>query len=247
MITKSQVKYIQSLGQKKVRDEEGVFVAEGPKIINELLQTAHIQIQTLYASAQWLEANQAILKFTGRTQVEEIKDHELEKISFLSSPSPVLALVKKPAWSQPVVVKQSVVLLLDGIQDPGNLGTIIRTADWFGITEIVCTPDCADCFAPKVVQSTMGSIARIRVHYAEAEHWLDQTKGVPVYVTVLGGKPLSDYGKIAEGIIVIGNESRGVSDALVKKSDAPVTIPRTGSAESLNAAVATGIVLSHLI
>ncbi|MFT4024661.1 MAG: TrmH family RNA methyltransferase, partial [Flavihumibacter sp.] len=152
MITKKQVKYIQSLSQKKLRDSEKQFVAEGPKVVDELLAAGNLQPVAVYATAEWIEKRPA-----GSLPVQEISTADLERISFLTTANQVLAVFEKPV---PLAATGSWQLLLDGIQDPGNLGTIIRIADWFGISTVVCSPDTADVFAPKVVQSTMASIAR---------------------------------------------------------------------------------------
>jgi TrmH family RNA methyltransferase len=245
MITKLQVKYIQSLGQKKFRDEEGVFVAEGPKIINELLAASPAALMVLYATSQWMQANAGLIKNIATDKAVEIKDHELERISFLQTPHEVLAVFKKPEVL-PLDFSQTLSLMLDGIQDPGNMGTIIRIADWFGIRNIICSTDCADAFAPKVVQSTMGSIVRVQLYYTDLTELVKKTKGLQLYAAALNGENLNGIAPIKEGVIVIGNESKGIHAALLVCCQNRITIPRIGHAESLNAAVATGIILSHI-
>jgi TrmH family RNA methyltransferase len=136
--------------------------------------------------------------------------------------------------------------VLDTIQDPGNLGTIIRIADWFGIGQIICSNDCADVYNPKVVQATMGSIGRVKVFYADLEEWLYKQKNIPIYATALEGKDITKMPVIREGMIVIGNESNGIHEGILALTNERITIPGKGKAESLNAAVATGIILSHL-
>ncbi|MEO8406536.1 MAG: RNA methyltransferase [Chitinophagaceae bacterium] len=243
MLGKSKVKYIQSLGQKKLRDEEGLFIAEGPKIIVELLSSAHTHIQEMYALSEWLDAHQQELKNRPVIVVDEV---ELGRISQLSTPNQVVAIVKK--FDEPVVrVSNTVSLMLDGIQDPGNLGTIIRIADWFGVSQIICSRDCADMYNSKVVQSTMGSIARVKVLYTSLEEWLAGQQGIDIYATSLKGQDVTAMKPITEGIIVIGNESKGISADIMKRVTTSITIPKKGNAESLNAAVAAGIVLSHLV
>lgn len=244
MLVKSKVKYIQSLGQKKFRQEEGVFIAEGPKLVLELLLSVPGNIVEVFAVKEWMVEHQKQLVSFICTEVPE---QELEKISQLATPNMVLALVKNIEPVIPKEVKGQVVLALDGIQDPGNLGTIIRIADWFGITQIVCSEDSADVFNPKVVQSTMGSIARVRVSYTSLVEWLSGLDDVTIYATVLEGQDVTTMKKISSGVLLIGNESKGISPEILKLANATVTIPRKGGAESLNAAVATGIVLSHLI
>ena len=241
MITKNQVKYIQSLGQKKCRDTEQVFIAEGPKLVNELLMAENCRMVGLYAIKEWID--------TSKTNVEviEVSADELQKISQLTTANQVLAIVKKIAWVNEPVIKGNISLALDQIQDPGNMGTIVRLADWFAIKNIVCSVDCADVYSPKVVQASMGSITRVRVEYADMSSWLESNNDVPVYATTLKGKDITTMEKLTEGIIIIGNESKGISDEILQLSDFQITIPGKGKAESLNAAVATGIILSHLV
>ena len=170
---------------------------------------------------------------------------ELERISQLSTPNLVLALVTNQSHPG-LTTKNKITLVLDGIQDPGNLGTIIRIADWFGIGQIICSEDSADAFNPKVIQSTMGSIMRVQVGYYPLQEWLQQQPEINIYAASLDGTDIKQMGKIEEGIIVIGNESKGISENIFRLSTKKITIPGTGRAESLNAAVATGIILSHL-
>lgn len=246
MITKSQVKYIQSLGQKKLREEEAVFVAEGPKIVNELIAEKQLVLQQVFAVSSWINNHRPLLKTVAVDNIVSVEVFELEKISFLQTPHECLAIFKKPALPA-LQLKGTVTLLLDGIQDPGNMGTLLRIADWFGIGQVVCSPDSADAFAPKCVQASMGSIARVAVFYRDPEQLAAATSGIPFYAATLHGKPIGSFPKIEEGVIVIGNESKGVREALLARCDQQLTIPRRGSAESLNAAVATGIILSHLL
>jgi RNA methyltransferase, TrmH family len=247
MITKSQVKYIQSLGQKKFRDEEAVFIAEGPKIINELLGGIPSRLVVLYATTSWLDANASLLKQIAAENVTAVKEVDLERLSFLPAPNQVIAAFKKPVYSTAIQLAGKISLMLDGIQDPGNMGTIIRTADWFGITQIICSMDCADAFAPKVVQSTVGSIIRVRLLYTDLVQWQKENARAALYAAALNGKNICDMKSLEEGIIVIGNESKGIHKELLDRCNEKLTIRGFGKAESLNAAVATGIILSHLI
>ena len=242
MLIKSQVKYIQSLSHKKLRDSEGVFVAEGPKLINELL-SARLPLQQLYAVKEWITEQGKSLT----AEVTEIIHSELERISLLQTHNQVLGIFKKPDFSANTPLRNSISLMLDTLQDPGNLGTIIRCADWFGISQIFCSTDSADAWNPKVVQATMGSIARVQVAYGLLDHWLSQEPGLPTYAAVLDGADLRKLPPVKEGIIIIGNESKGISEAILARCSNRITIPRHGKAESLNAAVATGIILSHLV
>jgi TrmH family RNA methyltransferase len=240
-VTKSQVKYIQSLGHKKFRDTEGVFVVEGPKLVGELLQEPAIRPRVVYALGEWARS----LPPAQRAIVTEVGEGDLGRLSGLTSPNQVVAIVEKPVFPPPVWNK-GVHLVLDGIQDPGNLGTIVRLADWFGIGTVLCTPDSADVFNPKAVQSTMGSIARIPVIYTDAAAIIG-TAGLPVYAALLDGENMYRAGRVSTGFIVVGNESKGISPEIQALATHRVTIPRIGQAESLNAAVATGIILSHLV
>jgi len=244
MLSKSKLKYIQSLGQKKFRQQEGLFIAEGPKLVNDLLEMKNSSIQEIFALKEWIEDNK---KIADSYQVVEITAIELEKISQLSSPNQVVAVVKKIAIDENIQVKGKFTLVLDNIQDPGNMGTIIRIADWYGIDQIVCNTQSADMYNPKVIQSTMGSIARVKVFYTDLSDWLSKQKGISIYAAMLNGDDVTSMQKIKEGIIVIGNESKGISVDVLKSVNKKITIPQKGKAESLNAAVATGIILSHLL
>ena len=244
MLSKSKLKYIQSLGQKKFRQREGLFIAEGPKLVNDLLEMKSSSIQEIFALKEWIEDNK---KIADSYQVVEITAIELEKISQLSSPNQVVAVVKKIAIDENIQVKGKFTLVLDNIQDPGNMGTIIRIADWYGVDQIVCNTQSADMYNPKVIQSTMGSIARVKVFYTELSNWLVKQNTIPIYAAMLNGDDVTVMQKIKEGIIVIGNESKGISDDVLKLVSKKITIPQKGKAESLNAAVATGIILSHLL
>ena len=244
MITKNQVKYIQSLGQKKSRDIENRFIAEGPKLVNELVKAENCRIIHLLALKEWIDENPGA---SNHTEIIEISDAELEKISQLATPNQVLAVIEKIEWNNDPQVKGNVSLALDTIQDPGNMGTIIRLADWFGIKNIFCSTDCADVYSPKVVQASMGSISRVRVEYRDILSWLVENNDVSIYAAVLDGTDITKMEKISEGIIVIGNESKGINAEMLKLANVQITIPGKGKAESLNAAVATGIILSHLV
>jgi TrmH family RNA methyltransferase len=243
MVSKSQLKYIQSLGQKKYRDEAGVFVAEGPKLVKELVQSKNVELLQIFALNEWIEENEDLFPSITVTTTSET---ELERISQLKTPNKVLAVLKKFEPNQPVI-KERISLVLDTIQDPGNLGTIIRIADWFGISQIICSEDCADMYNSKVVQATMGSIARVNVFYTDLPELLRQLPGVRIYAAMLEGKDVTKMTTIKEGLIIIGNESIGIDTELLQYANEKISIPRKGSAESLNAAVAAGIILSHLV
>ena len=241
MLSKSKVKYIQSLSHKKQRDEDSVFVAEGPKIINELLAAngpGLIELFGLPASLKTLPGNVS--------NCFETDLQTLEKISFLSTPNQMLGIFRKPA-PDPLQLAGRISIMLDNIQDPGNLGSIVRCADWFGIKQIVCSKDCADVYGPKTIQSTMGSVARVNVFYEDLGSVLAGIPSEFVYAATLAGKDIHEAKVLSEGVVIIGNESKGISSGILALAGNRITIPRRGSAESLNAAVATGIILSHLV
>ncbi|MEI6947317.1 RNA methyltransferase [Paraflavisolibacter sp. H34] len=242
MLSKNEVKDIQSLRHKKQRDEGKVFIAEGPKIVSELLGLMPEGVEAIYGLEEWVQEHEGLLR---HLPVRTISAAELVRISQLQTPHAVLGVFRQLPVHAPDPQKQFC-LYLDAIQDPGNFGTIIRIADWFGIRDIVCSEGCADRYNPKVVQSTMASIARVNV-FADADgRWLYRQQA-PVYAATLHGRPLYELPKAANGVLIIGNESKGIHPDLQQLASQHVTIPRKGEAESLNAAVATGIILSHLL
>ena len=241
MLSKKEIKDIQSLGLKKHRQLTKLFIAEGPKVVGELAPLIPAHIQKVYAVDDWLKAYGGLLPSSVITEVSEA---ELERLSQLQTPNKVLAVLKQFEPEEPTSF--SFALYLDTIQDPGNFGTIIRIADWFGVKHVVCSPGCADLYNSKVVQSTMASIARVNVYYDEANTWLAKQK-MPVYAATLDGTSIHELGKPEKGILLIGNESNGLHPDLIRQATEKLTIPRIGAAESLNAAVATGIILSHLV
>ena len=239
MISKNQIKLIRSLELKKNRRRENLFVAEGPKVVGDLLQAGYVP--------------HSIFSTTERPDAQLITDEELHRISFLQHPQEVLALFEIPtANSQKLTAKsqqltansQKLSLALDGVQDPGNAGTIIRIADWFGIDTIYCSPDTADVYNPKVVQATMGSIAHVHIIYCDLLELFAQCQ-CPVYGTLLDGKNIYEQPLSADGIIVMGNEGNGISEAVRQHITHRLLIPNyhTGdhTAESLNVAIATAI------
>jgi TrmH family RNA methyltransferase len=238
MLSKNEHKYIQSLCQKKQRQEERLFIAEGTKLVEELLHSRYT-IRKLYALADWAEKNKDV------TNVITVTDNELAKISGLQTPNQVLAIVEQQTRANQPQIKDQLTLVLDGIQDPGNFGTIIRIADWFGIKQIVASEDTVELYNPKVIQSTMGSFLRVNVWYQSLYGFL-QSAGIPVYGALLNGKSMHGEPPVTEGLLVIGNESKGISKELLPFISHPISIPRLGGAESLNAAVAAGIIVSHL-
>ncbi len=242
MITKAQVKHIRSLADKKSRIELNQFVVEGDKMVRELIHS-NLIISKIYSSADWarlyLNDNQQSVEF------EIVSASELESLSLMSTPNQVIAIAELPTHNHQLV--KGVSLVLDTIQDPGNMGSIIRIADWFGIEKVYCTVDSADAFNPKVIQASMGSIFRVKILSCDIGLLLENNPDIPSYAAVINGQSLNEFEKIDEGFILIGNESRGVDDKLIKKCKHRITIPKFGEAESLNAAVATGIICYALL
>lgn len=246
MLSKTHTKYIQSLQHKKLRDETGLFIAEGPKVVMDLLSSRKFVCKELLALKRWMEEHHKMLSLLKDTTVTEVEDFELQKISSLSTAHDVVAVFEKRKPITQIETASKITLVLDTIQDPGNLGTIIRIGDWFGIENIVCSVGCADIYNAKVVQSTMGSLGRVNVIYTNLVEWLKENKKVKIYSASLEGKDVKSFAKLKEGILIIGNEANGVSEEVMEMVNEKINIPRIGEAESLNAAVATGIILSHL-
>ncbi|UEG49329.1 RNA methyltransferase [Ferruginibacter lapsinanis] len=246
MLSKTYTKYIQSLHHKKSRDIEGVFIGEGTKVVLELLQSEKFECKTLFCTYNWEVQYKSTVKKNYKEPIQVITDIELEKISALSTPNEVLAIFSK-STTEKVAAKGKINLMLDTIQDPGNLGTIIRIADWFGIENIICSKNTTEMYNPKVVQSTMGSLSRVNIIYTDLVDWIDKNDDIKVYAAALDGKKVNEIKDLKEGIILIGNESKGISAELMNIAFEKITIPKIGEAESLNAAVATGIILSHII
>jgi TrmH family RNA methyltransferase len=242
MLSKAQVKYIQSLSQKKFRDESGQFLVEGTKIIKELIVEQPDLVKAIYALPDWVSEHAHLLK-KANIIADEASEQDMEKISSLPSSSTAIALIGKPELKIPEV--GGIMLLLDGIQDPGNLGTIIRTADWFGVKNIICGDGTADCYNPKVVQATMGSVFRVNILYENLHVFIKEHTNLPLITSSLDGIPTNKAAIQKDMLLVIGNESKGVNKSIENLATSKVLIPGFGKAESLNAAVATGILLYH--
>lgn len=238
MLNKKEFKDIQSLDQKKARDAQGRFVAEGPKIVKELLQIIPDKIEKIYAVDAWAQQYGHLKKL-----INVVSENELQRLAHSKTPNQVLAVVQQWPQQEPVL-QNDFCLYLDTIQDPGNFGTILRIADWFGVKYVVCTAGCADVYNPKVVQASMASIARVAVYYDVDLNWIKK-QTLPVYAATLDGTPT--FSKAHTGILIIGNESKGIREELLSLATQKITIARKGAAESLNAAVATGILLSQLL
>lgn len=252
MLSKNKIKLIHSLEKKKYRTEEGLFVAEGPKMMEELLPVW--KPTYLAATTEWIEHNESLLHDLQQggkgTEIDTITQEELEKASLLRSPQQVIALFKFPKDDTPLneIAEKELCLALDGVQDPGNIGTIVRLADWFGIKHVFCSNETADIFAPKAIQATMGAIARVRVHYTNLAEEL-KACNAPIYGTHLDGGDIYKTSLTAHGVIIMGNEGNGVSkevSALVNKKlyIPPYPADRT-TVESLNVAIATAIVCAE--
>ncbi len=244
MISKNKIKYIRSLELKKNRNKEGKFVAEGFKVVDDLLALQPADL--IVATQEWLHGKH----LADQTEVIEVTEEELKKVSFLQHPQQVLAVFRQAQDGDFSINTQELSLALDGVQDPGNLGTIIRIADWFGITHIYCSQDTADVYNPKVVQATMGSIARVKVEYGNLLALVESLPAdVPVYGTLLDGDNIYQQHLENRGLIVMGNEGKGISPALAKKVNHRLLIPNfpegRATADSLNVAIATAITCSE--
>ena len=248
MITRAQIQHIRSLQQGKFREEYGEFIAEGCKLMDELLHSAYTPVCLCAVHEWWKEKGEQIPP--GDYERIEVTPAELERISALSTPNRVLGVFKKPAAPAPPGVRpDELVLVLDELRDPGNLGTLVRIADWFGIDKLVCSPSTVDLYNPKTVQSTMGSLTRVSVSYCDLISWLDTLDpACRAYATTLDGKDLNTLSLPQGGLILIGSESHGLSEALIQRAHQKVTIPRfaheatvTGQVESLNASVSAAI------
>ena len=247
MLSKNQLKLVRSLELKKNRKKEGLFVAEGPKVVGDLLRAGYVPHSIFMVQGSGFMVHGSGAKVQGSSFL--VTDDELRKLSFLQHPQEVLALFEIPQPSALSPQPSALALALDGIQDPGNLGTIIRIADWFGIATIYCSEDTADCYNPKVVQATMGSLAHINIVYTDLEALLRQYDG-PIYGTLLDGQNIYQQELSSEGIIVMGNEGNGISPAIrqlvTHKLLIPNYNPSSETAESLNVAIATAITCAEL-
>ena len=244
MISKNKLKELAAYRLQKRCDEEAVFVVEGPKMASEALASG-FTVRVVCATSDWLTASAGAC--FGDAEVHEVSPVELERLSHFKTPNQVWMLVERPL-PKDLKDSQSLTLALDRIQDPGNLGTMLRTADWYGVRHVVCSRDTASCYNPKVVQASMGAIFRTQVDYVDLPQWLAAC-GTPVYGASLHGKPLPEVATAdVDAVLLIGNESRGISPEAMAQVTHPVLIPNLGgTAESLNASVATGILMNYLL
>ena len=236
-LSKNQIKFICSLHQKKHRTENGLFIAEGEKVVKELLLSS-LKIESIYATKNFADQNQEF-----NTTI--ITEDELTKISALTTPNEVLAIAQIPHYKiDRKEIADSLSLVLDEIQDPGNLGTIIRIADWFGIKNIICSENSVDPFNPKVVQATMGSIFRVKIHHTDLKLFLETENSLEIYGAVLNGENIYEEKLTGKGLIILGNESKGISKELLPFITHKIKIPSHdhSKAESLNIASATAII-----
>lgn len=244
MLSKNKIKYIHSLELKKNRKEEQAFVAEGHKLVGDLL--GHFPCRLLVATRAWLDRNPDVEAM----EIIEVNQEELTRASLLKTPQEVLAVFEQPEYSiQPEVVERSLCLALDDVQDPGNLGTIIRLADWFGIEHIFCSLGTVDVYNPKTVQATMGALARVKLHYVDLPSIIASMPSVPIYGTFLDGNNIYAETLSANGLIIMGNEGKGISPEVAKLVNKRLYVPNYPServtSESLNVAVATAVVCAE--
>ncbi|MEZ4801924.1 MAG: RNA methyltransferase [Gelidibacter sp.] len=236
MLTKSQIKLISSLNQKKFRNQHQLFVVEGKKGIEEFLNSS-FELHHLFSTSKDFKVS--------KTKFTLISENELKKISNLKSPNKALALFKIPSAKS--IDNSQLIVALDDVRDPGNLGTVIRLCDWFGVQHLVCSSATVDCFNPKVVQATMGSLTRVSIHYLDLEEFL-KTSTIPKFGAFMEGANIYTHILPTNGIIVMGNEANGISSNIEALIDKKISIPRFGnlqSTESLNVATATAILLSE--
>lgn len=242
MLSKNLLKEIRILHIGKYRRKEQKFIAEGPKIVQEFLDSQY-EVDSIYATADWMSANQL-----AHDNMVQITEKELQAISLLKTPNQVLAIVNYPMTNEIQFENGDLIIALDTIQDPGNLGTIIRIADWFGIRKIVCSVETADAFNPKVVQASMGALTRVQMIYTNLEQWLKSLdKKTTIYGTMLNGENIYESELKHDGVIVIGNEGQGISSEIQQLITSQIKIPAYSDSlmESLNAAVATAIVCAE--
>ena len=243
MIGKNTIKWVHSLEMKKNRKREGLFVAEGPKVVGDLL--SRFRLHSVFATDEWTGGD----SIGADVRLERVDDDTLRRLSFLQHPQQVVAVMEMNKEEKVEVDADRLTIMLDGVQDPGNLGTIIRIADWFGIDSIICSPDTADAYNPKVVQATMGSLGRVSVTYSPLVPLLSSLPAdIPIYGTLLDGKDIYQKELTRHGVIIMGNEGNGISEEVRAMVTHPLLIPRFRqgeSAESLNVAVATAITCSE--
>lgn len=244
MLSKNKIKYIHSLELKKNRKEEGVFVAEGFKLVGDLM--GHFRCKLILATRQWLAADRMV----EAEEIIEVTQDELARVSFQKTPQEVLAVFYQPEYSiDKSVLSNSLCIALDDVQDPGNLGTIIRLADWFGIEHIFCSKGTADVFNPKTIQATMGALARVKVYYCDLPEFISSLNDIPVYGTFLDGNDMYKEELTPHGLIVMGNEGNGIGKEVGSLINKRLFIPNypmeRETSESLNVAIATAVICAE--
>lgn len=250
MLSKAKIQFLKRLQLKKFRNSEDLFVAEGLKIVNEALKYYPGRVTEVYCTMQHF----GHLENSGNLKPEILSSEQMAKISTLKTPPEVLAVIKIPGSLENNIAgtRKDLVLALDSVRDPGNMGTIIRLADWFGIDEVFCSADCVDCYNPKVVQATMGAIFRVNVHYVELSNFLGSVLKDKhrIYGATLDGEDIYNSKIEFPAVLVMGNESDGISQEILKKINRKLFIPRFGSneisSESLNVSAATSVLLSEI-
>jgi TrmH family RNA methyltransferase len=253
MLSNNRISFIRSLQQKKFREEHGLFIAEGDKLVKELLDSQFV-VQQVCAVESWIQVNHKLVMKAESGEV--VKPMDLEKMSSMTTPPEVMAVVEIPQYTlDSISTNSGLILMLDGIRDPGNMGTLIRTADWFGIRDIIATNDSVEFWNPKVVQATMGSISRVRLHNGNLDSVIgDLNKSVAdsrgqlsVYGAAMEGKNVYQVKWSDSAVLIIGNESNGLRPETANLLSEKVTIPKsaTSSAESLNAGIAAGILINE--
>jgi len=245
MISASQQKYIRSLHQQKYRKAHNAYVAEGEKIVLEYLKSAAI-MEYIAATPEFLHDHRELVRCHPEAAIISLQDFEFSKISGLKTNNTALSVVKMPEPQGFDAYPGQWSLMLDAVQDPGNMGTIIRIADWFGIRQLICLPGCVEVYNPKVVQAAMGSLLRVKVCAVQPETFFPLLQ-LPVYAAALDGENIRQAGSFLPGIIVMGNESQGISEAIKHHAGHRIAIPGGGAAESLNVAVAAGIICYALM
>lgn len=243
MLSKNTIKYIQSLKLKKNRDNYKTFVAEGNKLISDLL--GHMKCQYLIATSDYISQ----VKHQDIEHIIEVKEQDIKSLSFQKNPQQSLAVFHQHSYTLDNKIENKLTIVLDEIQDPGNMGTIVRLADWYGIENVICSNTTADIYNPKTVQATMGALARVKVHYTDLTLFLEKHKHIPVYGTFLEGDNIYQQELTNHGIIIMGNEGNGVSKEVAKFVNRKLFIPpypsNVETSESLNVAIATAIVCSE--
>ena len=236
-LTSADIKWIRSMHDKSGRKESGCFIIEGHKLVKEAIQQERFELVLIVANSGITDE----LSVNTSCPIKHGSPNEMQRISSLKNSSDILAVLRMPTLVSPIIKHR--VICLDNIQDPGNLGTIIRIADWFGITSIIASEQTADCYNPKTIQATMGSIFRVSISYCNLTEILKDLK-TPIYGAVMDGSSIQEMSMEPEGVLVIGNEGKGISEELMPYLSHRISIPRTGGAESLNAAVACGILVA---